>query len=313
MAMPRRGAVRTHARGGRSDRDALKAVSRAAIEALTRVDGTASGIKFNKLVYHIHKAFSRAENRSLHFSLPHRWYLYGAVVDLGPLYGSILSRNPEEEMLGDFTWNGGRTALHVSPDFETEAPNLASAFARKYAGPEGVAPMLREHYSDAPLQFQRDYLEWSLTTDDMVRGRTADSPAAAAALFQKMESSYPRDLEPRLNPIFNRLWLYLDPLVGERGTAELGVLRWQAETVRDFWRVFCLFLSSKYNTDLPREAVEHYQTRALEELVAYKRRFSAFLSHEYAEKTSEASRVEGTLGNSISGAISESLAGGGPE
>lgn len=293
-----------------SDRDALKMVSKAAIEALTRVDGTASGIKFNKLVYHIHKKLSLAADRRLRFSLPHRWYLYGAVVDLDTLYGYIVSRNPEEEMLGDFTWNAGRAALDGPEGLWEEASALAQEFAATYAGPEGIPAMLRAHYADAPLQFQRDYLEWSLLTEDMIRGRAMDSPPVAALYFHKLEATFPTEMEPRLSPLFARLALFLGPLIEDRGASELQVLRWQVDSVREFWRVFCLFLSSKYNAGLAPARLDHYEHRAVEELTAYKRRLSAFLTHEYAEAVPDEKHLNGRVGRSLAEALSASISGG---
>jgi hypothetical protein len=296
-----------------SNHEMLKAVSKEAIGALTKVEGNAPTIKFNKLVYHLHKELAASRDRSLHFDLPFRWYLYGAVVDINPIFGYVVSHNPEEEMSGDFSWHPGRARIAVDEGVMIEIQTLARQFARKYAGPEGVAPMLRDHYVDAPLPFQKAFLEWSLSADDMIRGRTPDSPATASALFERLEADFPGDLEPRLVPMFDRLSLFLEPLIQQRVASNLRELRWQVDCMKEFWQTFCLFLSTRYNHGIPESETARYSARAEAELVAYKRRLSAFLTHEYADpRAASVPEAYENSGRALSEAMHAALSDGGP-
>lgn len=288
-------------------------VSKVAIESLIKVDGYASGVKFNKLVFYLHKKLSESGNRAFRFRLPYRWYLYGAVVDFHPLLGYATARDPDHEMLNDLTWNPGQGRVDGPEGLLDEIVPMAIQFARKYSGREGIPQMLRDHYVDAPLDFQRDYLSWSQLTSDMAYGTLIDSPAVATLAFRNLERDYPTDLDPRLTPLFNRLVLYLDPLVGERRTADLKTLRGQVAVVEEFWRVFCLFLSLKHNSNLEPTTLTRFKERADEELLAYKRRLSAYLNDGYVLNQTGAVEPDDqtdNIGDSLTESAQAELLGG---
>jgi hypothetical protein len=262
-------------------------VCASAISALTEADGRASGLKFNKLLYHVHKELGKSKDPNIRFQLAYRWYLYGAATEMRTIADIVGLTHPEDEYRTDVHLLPSATSKpHDSPGgFSEEVELICHRFAGTYRGTKGIAPMLRAHYEDAPEDFQRDFLEWSLQARGILGGYILDSPSSTLRMFQTMVKSYPSSLEPRLTPAFHRLAIYLEPLIAERRQGEFAPLRKYAEALWDFWSIFVLFLSVKYNNDIPPPILPAYRERAESELDAYKRRLSAFLQAGYLEES----------------------------
>jgi hypothetical protein len=254
-----------------------------AIDTLQAVDGRASGLKFNKLVLELFWHLSKSENKAMHFDVPYRWYLYGAVVDDYAVQNLVRFDHPDDEYRTDTIWIGP-----PKPKVPAKAEGLAEEvvvfaqnFATKYAGRDGIPPMLRDHYAKAPLDFQRDFLEWSLLGRAILDGYQDDSPAQTQRAFVKLQTSFPRDLEARLSPAFERLTLYLEPYIAERVPGDLRTLELALDVLWEFWKVFGLFLSIRHLNAIPPDRIDRYRVRAEIELEAYKRRLTAFLQDRY--------------------------------
>ena len=279
--------------GSDSSGKVLRAVLGASISAIREVDGRVSGLKFNKLAMELYWRLSKAQNRAFHFVLPHRWYLYGAVVDDFTLRDCVRFDHPENELetnveavsLGLFDMKSAPAGLRE------EIEPVAREFARRHAGQAGIPGMLRDHYIMAPLQFQREFLEWSQLTRAILFGYEPDAPHAVALRFDRLVKSYPPELEPRLTTAFGRLALYLEPLVSGRPMGDLGKLRETVTALWDFWTAFCLFLSVRSNDGIPAARLESYRAHAETELTAYKRRLSAYLENGYLQEGFIAARL----------------------
>ncbi len=269
------------------DANLLPVVLHRAVSALQEADGRAAGVKFNKLVMDIYWQLSKAENKRLHFGVPYRWYLYGAVVDDYVVRELVRFDHPEDEMRTNVVWVPDRPPrlARDSEGASEEIDHICAEFARKYAGPEAIAEMLRDHYTHAPEKFQKDFLEWSLSTRAILRGYESDSPDRVRALLRTLSTSYPRDLEPRLTPAFQRLALYLEPIVDERKREDFSTLRLSVDALWEFWATFGLFLSLRHNEGIPADRLAAYRKHAETELEAYKRRLSAFLEQGYLKET----------------------------
>jgi hypothetical protein len=256
---------------------------KSAITNLQEADGRVAGLKLNKLIYELFRQLSTAKDAALHFTLPHRWYLFGAVIDDRSLASLVRFDHPEDEYKTNAVWVGpAKPRVGDAPDgLLEEIEQICAKFAHEYAGPEGIAPMLRDHYRSAPLQFQRDFLEWSLLSREILRGYRPDSPALLQGHFSKMLKSYPADLEPRLTPAFQRLMLFLEPKVANRTSGDLAELEAHAVALWDFWTAFCQFLSISHNHGIPPERLAGFRSRAERELVGYKRRLTAYLEQGY--------------------------------
>jgi hypothetical protein len=261
----------------------LRAAAESAVEALIQVDGRASGLKFNKMMYAIHKHLAAGKNKAFHFTLPHRWYLYGAIVDARSI-STIALFHHEDEFITDVDLVRTRRRRTVEGAREEIYP-FAREFAIRFAGSEGIPPMLREHYLDAPLQFQRDFLEFSLLCRAILGGYSEDSPEGIAKLLGKLEASYPLDFNPKLTTAFNRLTLYLEPRAAQRPFRDLISLKSDFEALWDFWETFCRFLSVKYNEGIPSDRLSYYESKAKEELEAYERRLEAYLRAGYLRES----------------------------
>lgn len=276
--------VRQSARG-RTNKAVLAAVVKSAVTALVEVDGRASGIKFNKLIYAAHKRLSAGGNTDFHFELPHRWYLYGAVSDERALWDFARFHRPDDEVGTDVElMPRHRSGWRTPEGLVEELDPFATEFARRFAGSEGVPAMLREHYVDAPQQFERDFLEWSLLTRSILKGYSEDSPERVASTFQKLETSFEAGFEPRLTPAFNRLALFLKPRVERRPFRDLGALDLDVGAMWDFWQVYCLFLSVRFNVGYSVDRVASFEARAETEADAYKRKIAAFLQAGYLKE-----------------------------
>lgn len=180
-----------------SERDKIRVICDVAIDALTRVDGRASGIKFNKLLYFLNQKLSSATNRDLRFDLPYRWYCYGAAIDIhSPLVeGLVRVDHPEDEMWSNFTpVQSGQRPREEPAGLRAEVEPLALSWAQRFRGNEGFPSMLREHYVDAPEEFQRAYLEWSLLTRSVLSGHAADKPSEVYAAFREMVRHFPNSV-----------------------------------------------------------------------------------------------------------------------
>jgi len=259
---------------------------RAAIDALRAGEGRAGGLKFNKLVFELQRELAKSKNKKFHAVVPHRWYLYGAVVDDLALHQLVEFDHPEDELRSNVRWVGGpRRALPAGYEgIRDEIEQVCGAFVRKYHGREGIGPMLRAHYENAPLEFQRRFLEWSLTIRDALKGYADDVPETQFKLFRAAVDAYPSDLEQRLSPSFERLVLFLEPLVHGRTPGDLKTLARCGDAMWDFWVTFCLFLSLKHNEGLSPQRLGGFRNRAETELPAYKRRLTAFLEQQYLEE-----------------------------
>jgi|GEM_PF-5829360 hypothetical protein len=280
------------ARAQSPNRGVLGLVCEYAVNALARVDGRASGLKFNKLVCEVHEIMSHATDHAFRFALPRRWYLYGEVVDAAQVWNIVRFQHPDDEFGTnvDIVPGGPRSR----PDgFADELGRITKEFAVKYRGPEGIEPMLRHHYERAPYPFQRGFLHWSQLTRGIINGYNQDDTDAVAKAFTRLEGEYPVDLDERLTTAFNRLTLYLGPSVQERRFGDLRGLDRQERVIWDFWKAFCLFLSVKHNSDEPRDEVERFRKHAEVELVAYQRRLVTFLEREYLDEPRSAQDAEG--------------------
>lgn len=258
-------------------------VAKHAIDTLQSVDARPSGLKFNKLVLELFWHLASSRNKAMHFDVPYRWYLYGGVVDDYAVHGLVRFDHPDDEYHTDAIWIGP-PKLRVPTKAEglmEEVVVFSDEFARKYAGQDGIPPMLRHHYRKAPLPFQRDFLEWSLLGRAILGGYQDDSPAQTNRAFGQLQASFPGDLEPRLTPAFERLTLYLEPYIVERAPGDWRTLHLATEALWEFWKVFGLFLSLQHNYNIPQDRLNRYRARAEIELEAYKRRLTAFLQDRY--------------------------------
>jgi hypothetical protein len=268
-----------------------------AVENLNRVDGRASGIKFNKLLYYLHKKLSAATNPSMRVDVPYRWYLYGAaaVIESPLLFGTVRVDHPEDEarsnieLVHDFQ----RAHAREPEGLRQESTALARPWAEKYRGEEGVPSMLRDHYLDAPNgpgDFQRAYLEWSLLTRSILTFQRADSLSETTSAFEIMVRTFPAHLEPRLTPAFSQLTMFLEPRVAERKLHDRRALEVDVQAMREFWQTFCLFLSKAFHHHVERESLAYWSGRAESELVIYKRKLAAFLEQGYLAEASATER-----------------------
>jgi len=279
--------------GPASQGGVLRAVLGTSISSIRETDGRVSGLKFNKLAMELYWKLSKAENRAFHFVLPHRWYLYGAVVDDYTLRDHIKFDHPDNELETNVEAAfAGLFDMRSAPaGLREEIEPFATDFARKHAGQAGIPGMLRDHYRRAPLPFQRDFLEWSQLTRAILFGYEPDDSRTVALHFNRLVKSYPQELEPRLTSAFGRLALYLEPIVTGRTSGDLGKLKEAVTALWDFWTAFCLFLSVRYNNGLPDARLESYRAHAETELTAYKRRLSAYLENGYLQEGFIAARL----------------------
>jgi hypothetical protein len=287
------------------NRGVLALVSECAVNALAKVDGRASGLKFNKLVSQIHHDFELGHQPAFKFSLPRRWYLYGEIVDAGQVW-DIVRFHWQADSDNDF----GTTVEMVPgrrgpiPDgLREELEVTTMTFAKAYRGAKGIDSMLRAHYERAPLPFQRAFLEWNLLTKGVLDGRTQDNPDAILRALARLEGEYPSSLDARLTTAFNRLTLYLGPHVEARRMGAWVELEREQRAIWDFWEIFCKFLTANYNADLPPDQVDYLRAHAEDELVAYQRRLVAFLETAYLEGP-----PSGTFGESPTVAVANMLA-----
>lgn len=249
-----------------------------AYKNLIQSDGRAAGIKFNKLVYSIYSNFNARRDPKLHFKLPHRWYLYGAVVDSAEV-SNLLMFDHEDEKKSNVTWLGEK--LLCRGLIRQEIDSECEQFCRKYRRDFFYSEMLRDHYQYAPMQFQKSFLEWNLLASDMSHGSIEISVDELKTRLSALERDYPDDLEPRLTPSFHRLFIHLDGVLSRSahlGIHEVAVMR---DLMWDFWKTFGLFLSVKHRKNISRGRLQGYQARAERELPAYKRRLDAVLESRY--------------------------------
>ena len=248
-------------------------------QKLRQYDGRAAGIKFNKLVFLIYKHFSGATNQELHFDIPYRWYLYGAVVDTAELGGVVSIDHEEDEIRANVHWNGSVPNIDaaVRPEIERDCND----FCEKYPGTDNYDNMLKEHYQWAEIEFQRSFLAWSLIVSKMAYGYSEISVRELGDHLKSLEKNYLEELEPRLTPSFRRLYLCLDGVLSRSSQPGMEELKIIKELMWDFWATFCLFLSIKHHNDISERRLEGYKSRAEQELVAYKRRLNAVLETNY--------------------------------
>lgn len=257
-----------------------------AIDSLRAAEGRAAGLKFNKLVFAVQRELAKSKTRKFHFTVPYRWYLYGAVVDDFALRNLVEFDHPEEELRTNVRWVGGarRSLPRGYEGLADEIEVVCQSFVKEYHGREGLGPMLRAHYQFAPLEFQRKFLEWSLGARDTIDGYAADVPEIHLKLLRGVVESFPSNLEPRLSPPLERLILYVEPLLHGRAPGDLKMLDLCWGAMWDFWSTFCLFLSLKYNEGLSQQRLASFRNRAETDLVAYKRRLNAFLEQQYLKE-----------------------------
>ncbi len=248
-------------------------------EKLRRCDGRAAGIKFNKLVFSIHLAFSKASNTKLHFTLPYRWYLYGAVVDTAELGGVIDIDHEEDEMRSTVRYRGAKP--HVDPAVHEEIERICDRFCAQYPRTDRHDDMLRENYKSAKLDFQRAFLEWNILVQDMKHGSVEISNTLLRRYLIDLQRDFPEDLEPRLEPGFRRLAVYIEGLLSRPHPLRMTEVRLVGDLMWEFWSIFCLFLSIKYNEGISQRRLDGYRARSEEELRAYKRRLDALLEEAY--------------------------------
>ena len=254
-------------------------------DKLRRYDGRAAGIKFNKLVFSIHLAFSKASNPNLHFTLPYRWYLYGAVVDTAELGGVIEIDHEEDEMRSTVRYRGEKP--HIDTSVREEIERICDRFCEKYPRTDRYDDMLRENYRSAKLDFQRSFLEWNLLVQDMKHGSVEISNTLLRRYLIDLQHDFPEDLEPRLEPGFRRLAIYIEGLLSRPSSLRMNEVKLIENLMWEFWSVFCLFLSIKYNEDISQRRLAGYRSRSEEELRAYKRRLDTFLVEAYLKDDKE--------------------------
>jgi len=312
--------TRLTARRARTDgaaqgnRDLLALALFSSIRALEEYEGRAGGLKFNKLAFAVYKRLSRAQDPGLHFPLPHRWYLHGAVVDDFAVRDLVRFDHPEDETRTTAIWipKPPRLTPKGSEGAREEIEAECTAFIRRLERSDDPIPdMLREHYRFAPLDFQRDFLEWTLLAKDILRGYHLDIPERAATLFSALATSFPRDVAPALGPALDRLVLYLEPLLRRRAPGGMEPLRQAFEMSWEFWAVFCLFLSMRYNEGVPPSRLAAYRQRSEKELVAFKRRLSSYLEEGYIrEGTPTSSRASDAVGRALANEVVSEFLGG---
>jgi hypothetical protein len=141
--------------------------------------------------------------------------------------------------------------------------------------------MLRENYKSAKLDFQRAFLDWNLLVQDMKHGSVEISNTLLRRYLIDLQRDFPEDLEPRLEPGFQRLAVYVEGLLSRPSLLRMTELKFVGDLMWDFWSVFCLFLSIEYNEGISQRRLDGYRARSEEELTAYKRRLDTFLEEAY--------------------------------
>jgi hypothetical protein len=158
-------------------------------------------------------------------------------------------------------------------------------FARQFAGSDYFYPMLEDHYRNAPLDFQRAYLNLAKTLEFLESPRTRPgqrplSQADAAKSLSRLESSYLKDgaeIEPRLKESALRIFLAARRLI------EKGDFVRSRRILSDFWKVFGLFLSARKHEHIHPARLESYLSRAEHALEEYRRRIPGELDALYRE------------------------------
>jgi hypothetical protein len=259
----------------------LELVLYSAHRTLLERDGRCSGIKFNKLVYSIYNKFKSADNPDLHFQLPYRWYLYGAVVDFGELHGVVISDHPEDELRSNVTYTKS-TPWYDGPA-RSEVQRECDEFCDTYPGDLKYKEMLRAHYGAAKLPFQKSFLEWNFLISDMAQGHEPISAPALLGRLNVLARTFPKDIAPGLAAPFSRLCLALEGVLRRPMPPHLDEIVLIKGMVWDFWSTFCLFLSQHFNENISQPRLGAYKERADLELVAYKRRLMAALETVYLD------------------------------
>jgi hypothetical protein len=259
----------------------LELVLYTAQRTLQERDGRCAGIKFNKLVFSIYQKFQEAENPELHFKLPYRWYLYGAVVDFGELHGVVISDHPEDEPRSNVYYTGAPPK--ASEPARSEIQHECDGFCERYPGDQRYKEMLREHYGSAKEPFQRAFLEWNFLVTDMAKGH---EPVSAPALLDRLDAlarGFPKEIAPGLGAPFSRLCLALEGVLRRPMPPHLDEIVLIKDMAWDFWSTFCLFLSQRFNENISQPRLAAYKERAGKDLVAYKRRLMAALETVYLD------------------------------
>lgn len=274
------------------DNDAiLYMVFKTAIDSLVEAEGRASGLKFNKLVFEIHRALPDSPAAEAGFTLPYRWYLHGAVIDAFTVRNLVRFDRPEEDET--------RMNVYIAPEAEGRpfrddmfsarecVLSICHEFVRQYCQQESHAEMLRDHYQWAPLQFQRDFLDWTLLVEGILSGHNLDVPDLVLARYDSMVRSFPPDFPPALAAAASRLALYQRPSLLRRRFGEYAELVRALAATWDLWSTFGLFLSTRYNEGIQAQTLARYRQRADTELPAYLRRLGALLEQGYLSELPE--------------------------
>ena len=273
--------------GSHGGRNRLKLALYAAINELRETDGRTSGLKFNKLIYDLYFEFQGSQYA---FDLPHRWYLYGAVVDAFEVRQLITFDHPEDEFTTNVSWLGRRPPTkETGEQAYSEYLTTATNFSKKYSLEDRYDKwdMLRNHYKHAPLDFQRSFLEWEIFNQKVLSGYEYETSGEALKLLERLESTYPEEIEPRLSPAFRRLANVVKHRLTQRRPNDRSVLGDCQDWLWSYWDVFCDFLSIKYNETISSGRLESYRRHAEAELVAYKRNLQHLLEEYWRENPPE--------------------------
>jgi len=248
---------------------------------LVEREGRASGLKFNKLVFHIHRTFMAHDDPDFHFTLPHRWYLFGAVVDTRELNGAIMIDREEDEPTSQVHWSTHRDQPPEDHRLTPEIERLCDAFIERFPGDSERTWMLEDHYQSAPLPFQRAFLSWNTMMDDMIHGTIEVSVRKIRSALEGLMNDYPDMMDERLTPSFHRLTLLIDHRLEHIDHITMEEVSIYRHLLWDFWSTFCLSMSEKHYENISPERLEGFRRRTGMEIPAYKRRLNNFLETEY--------------------------------
>ena len=258
------------AQNKRAHKDLLPVILYTAVDTIKRHEGVVRGLRFAKMVIHIHRELEAAGHL---LRLPRRWYLYGEVPEVWdtPCAGSLEITDPDDELDSIVRWIGRPPKL-TGHGLEHEIREMARRFEERFGDETLIPDMLREHYRPAPLEFQRAMLEFWLMVQEIRNYHSPDDQRRTIDTFDRVIRSYDRsavEIEPRLQTIFMSLSLLEKMRLATRQVGDVAELLDIHSDVWGFWKKFCRFLSVKRSCDISETRLERYRTRAERELGPY--------------------------------------------